>query len=212
LKLQTFIAKPTLEKFNFEKMFIEVGPHLVSTQLFEKQFVCDLISCKGACCVHGNSGAPLTFEEIDFLEESMDSLRNLMSEEGINAVEKTGVFYMDQENEPVTTLVNGGMCAFAITDERGITKCAVECASVKGKISFEKPISCHLYPIRVKKFHDKKALVFDSWDICAPACSCGEKLAVPVYRFLKPAIIRSFGQDFYDQLQFTADQWANRKE
>lgn len=191
-------------------MFIEVGPHLVSTQLFEKQFVCDLNSCKGACCIQGNSGAPLTFEEIHLLEESMDSLRPFMSNEGVEAVEKAGVFYMDQENEPVTTLINGGMCAFAIVDEQGVAKCAVECASVKNKISFEKPISCHLYPIRVKKFHEKKALVFDSWDICAPACSCGEKMAIPVYKFLKPAIIREFGADFYDQLQFTAEQWAKR--
>jgi len=191
-------------------MFIEVGPHLVSTQLFEKQFVCDLNSCKGACCIQGNSGAPLTFEEIHLLEESMDSLRPFMSNEGIEAIEKGGVFYMDQENEPVTTLINGGMCAFAIVDEQGVAKCAVECASVKNKISFEKPISCHLYPIRIKKFHEKKALVFDSWDICAPACSCGEKMKMPVYKFLKSAIIREFGTEFYDQLLFTAAQWAKR--
>ena len=191
-------------------MFIEVGPHLVSTQLFEKQFVCDLNSCKGACCIQGNSGAPLTFEEIHLLEESMDSLRPFMSNEGIEAIEKGGVFYMDQENEPVTTLINRGMCAFAIVDEQGVAKCAVECASVKNKISFEKPISCHLYPIRIKKFHEKKALVFDSWDICAPACSCGEKMKMPVYKFLKSAIIREFGTEFYDQLLFTAEQWAKR--
>ena len=188
-------------------MLLEVKDKVVSTQLFEKKFVCDLNACKGACCVEGDAGAPLTIEEVDILEEELDKIKPYMRPEGIAAVEETGVFYMDQENVPVTTLVNEKECAFVYFDEKGITKCAVEQAYIDGKTSFKKPISCHLYPIRVAKLNDFEALNFNQWDICAPACSCGEDLNVPVYRFLKEPIIRAFGEAFYKELEIADAEW-----
>lgn len=182
-------------------MLVEIGDKIISTQLFERKFVCDLNACKGACCVHGDAGAPLKMEEVDILEDDLVEILPYMRPEGVTAVEKEGVFYMDQDNEPVTSLVNGGECAFVYFDEKGITKCAIEKAWEEGKTSFKKPISCHLYPIRVKKFNEFQALNYDQWDICAPACVCGEELNVPVFRFLKEPIIRAFGEEFFKELE-----------
>jgi hypothetical protein len=182
-------------------VLVEIGDKIVSTEIFERKFVCDLNACKGACCVEGDAGAPLTFEEVDQLEEAYEEVKSYMRPEGIAAVEAQGVFYMDQDNEPVTTLVNGGECAFVFFDDRGIAKCAVEQAYRDGKTQFLKPISCHLYPVRVKKFNDYQALNYDRWSICAPACACGESLNVSVFRFLKEPIIRAFGEDFFRELE-----------
>lgn len=181
-------------------MLIEVKDAVVSTQIFERKFVCDLNACKGACCIEGDAGAPLTFEEIDLLEDNLEHILPFMRPEGVAEVERAGVFYIDDENEPVTALINGGECAFVYFDDNGITKCAIEQAYTTGKTNFKKPISCHLYPIRVKKFNDLQALTYDVWPICAPACSCGEQLDVPVFRFLKEPLIRAFGEEFFEEL------------
>ena len=194
------------------QMLIEVEDKIVSTQIFEKKFVCDLNACKGACCVEGDAGAPLTFEEVELIENDIDAIKPYMRKEGIAAVDKTGVFYMDQDNEPVTTLVNGKECAFVFFDENGITKCAIEKAQSEGKTDFKKPISCHLYPIRVKKLHDLIALNYDEWDICSPACACGDKLDVPVFRFLKEPITRAFGVPFFDELCLVDSEIKKSKE
>ncbi len=181
-------------------MLIEIEDKVVSTQIFENKFVCDLNACKGACCVEGDAGAPLTFEEVSILEDELEAIKPYMRKEGIEAVEKQGVFYMDQDNEPVTTLVNDSECAFVFFDETGITKCAVEQAHREGKTEFKKPISCHLYPIRVKQFDNFQALNYDKWSICAPACACGDQLDVPVFKFLKEPLIRAFGESFFNEL------------
>lgn len=183
-------------------MLIEVKDKVVSTEIFERKFVCDLNACKGACCIEGDAGAPLTFEEIHLLEDNLEHIIPYMRPEGVAEVERNGVFYVDQDNEPVTALLNGSEeCAFVYFDEKGITKCAVEQAYNEGKTNFKKPISCHLYPIRVKQFNDFEALNYDVWPICAPACACGDKLDVPVFRFLKEPLIRAFGDDFYKELE-----------
>lgn len=182
-------------------MLVEIGDKVVSTQVFERKFVCDLNACKGACCIEGDAGAPLTIEEVSIIEDDLDAIKPYMREEGLKAVEGQGVFYMDQDNEPVTTLVNDAECAFVYFDDQGITKCSIEQAHKDGKTDFKKPISCHLYPIRVKKFNDFKALNYDQWKICAPACACGEKLNVPVYKFLKEPLIRAFGETFFEELE-----------
>ena len=182
-------------------MLVEIRDKVVSTQIFEKKFVCDLAACKGACCIEGDAGAPLTVEEVSILEDDLEAIKPYMREEGLKAIEEQGVFYIDQDNEPVTTLVNGAECAFVFFDEQGITKCSIEQANREGKTDFKKPISCHLYPIRVKEFDDFTALNFDKWDICSPACACGDELNVPVYKFLKEPIIRAFGMPFFDVLE-----------
>lgn len=193
-------------------MLIEVKDKVVSTQIFERKFVCDLNACKGACCIEGDAGAPLTLDEIDVIEEDLEAIKPYMRPEGIAAVEESGVFYMDIDNEPVTTLVNGKECAFVYFDENGITKCSIEQAHKDGKTDFKKPISCHLYPIRAKTFNEFTALSYNEWDICAPACTCGEELNVSVYRFLKEPIIRAYGEDFYKELETVDKEIAEQKE
>lgn len=187
-------------------MLVEIEGKLVSTRIFEEKFVCDLNACKGACCIEGDAGAPLNYEEVDRLEQELDKYLPYMRQEGIDIVKKSGVFYLDPEGEPVTTLVNNAECAFVYFDEQGITKCAIEKAYLEGKTDFKKPISCHLYPIRVKQFEDFEALNYDEWEICDPACKLGESLNVPVYQFLKEPIIRKWGQTFHDELIQIDDQ------
>jgi hypothetical protein len=181
-------------------MLLEIKDKVVSTQIFEHKFICDLQACKGACCIAGDSGAPLTLDEISILENDIEAIKPYMRQEGIDVIKSHGVFYMDQENDTVTSLVNEKECAFVYFDDQGITKCSIERAHKEGKTTFKKPISCHLYPIRVKKFENFTALNYSSWDICAPACACGEQLNVPVFRFLKEPLIRAFGPLFFDEL------------
>lgn len=182
-------------------MIIEIKDKLVSSEIFEKQFVCDLNACKGACCVEGDDGAPLTLEEASLLEDYIDDIKPFMTKEGIDVVNRKGVFYLDRFGEPVTSLIKGKDCVFVTLDENGITKCGVEQAYREKKISFNKPISCHLYPIRVKKFNTFESLNYDRWSICNPACQLGEQLKVPVFRFLKEPLIRAYGADFFDELK-----------
>lgn len=187
-------------------MIIEIGKILVSSDLLEKHFVCDLNACKGACCVEGDDGAPINQEEIDLLEDHIDTIKPYMTQAGIDVVDKEGVFYMDRFNEPVTALVNDKDCAFVTLDKNGITKCGIEQAHREGKIPFNKPISCHLYPIRVSKFSTFESLNYDHWSICNPACSLGEQLKVPVYKFLKEPITRAYGEEFFTELEKVDEQ------
>ena len=182
-------------------MLVEIQDKIVSTQIFERQFVCDLTACKGACCIEGNGGAPVTKEEVDIMQVNLDKIRPYMRPEGIAAIEAHGVVYEDEDFEPATTLVNGKECAFVYFDQTNTAKCAIEKAHREGQIDFIKPISCHLYPIRTKQFNEYTALNYEKWDICEPACACGEKLDVPVYRFLKEPLIRAFGPEFYKELE-----------
>lgn len=188
---------------------IEIDKKLISLDVFERKFVCDLNACKGACCIEGDAGAPLTLDEVDILEENLDKIKPYMRTEGIRAVEKEGVFYMDLDNEPVTTLVNGKECAFVRFDDQGTALCSIEDAYNEKIIGFKKPISCHLYPIRVAKFREYEAVNYNEWHICKPACSCGAKLNVPVYKFLKEAIIRKWGEDFYKEIEMAGKELEN---
>ncbi|MFM7006055.1 MAG: DUF3109 family protein [Flavobacteriales bacterium] len=185
-------------------MLVEIQDKIVSTQIFERQFVCDLSACKGACCIEGDGGAPLSKEEIQIIEENLPQILPYMRPEGIAAVEKFGVAYEDEDFEPATTLVDGKECAFVYFDQTNTAKCAIEKAQREGHIEFIKPLSCHLYPIRTKQFNDYMALNYEKWDICEPACACGEKLDVPVFKFLKEPLIRAFGPEFYEELEVVA--------
>jgi len=187
-------------------MLVEIEDKIVSTQIFERKFVCDLSACKGACCIEGDAGAPLTYEEVSIIEDDLEFIKPYMRPEGLKEVEESGVFYIDQDNEPVTALINGGECAFVYFDENNITKCSIEKAHKEGKTDFKKPISCHLYPIRVKQFKDYKALNYDSWSICSDACTLGESLSVPVFKFLQEPLERAFGLEFFKELEVVAEE------
>jgi len=161
------------------------------------------------------------FEDFDLIvcelkfggdSEPLDVIKPYMRKEGLDIIEEQGVFYMDQDNEPVTSLVNDAECAFVYFDENGITKCAVEKAHLEGKSDFKKPISCHLYPIRVKQFEEFTALNYDVWSICSDACSLGEKLGVPVFQFLKEPLIRAFGKDFFKELEVVSGELEKKSE
>lgn len=187
-------------------MLIELNDTIVSAEIFKRKFVCDLAKCKGACCVEGDAGAPLTPDEVTKLESNLDKIVPYMRPEGMQAVEFEGVSYLDSENEPVTMLVKGKECAFVYFDKNQTALCAIESAYRAGQIENIKPISCSLYPIRVKQYQDFKALQFDEWSICASACECGSQLNIPVYQFLKDPIIRAFGSEYFQELEKVAPE------
>lgn len=189
---------------------IVIGGHLVSQELLEKRFVCDLQACKGACCVLGDSGAPLQEHEVGLLEEDWDSIKPFIPPDGVNEIEEWGNFVVDADGDLVTPLVNGKHCAYAVFDKQGMASCGIELAWKAGKTSLRKPISCHLYPVRITKLYDRDAINYHAWDICKPACTCGERLQVPVYRFLKEALIRKYGEAWYAELDEVATAYLGR--
>lgn len=180
---------------------IIVGNAVLSDDIKEKFFVCDLEKCKGACCVQGDAGAPLSDEETGILEKNYARIEPYLTDGGREAIREKGVWEIDMEGEKGTTTIgDNGACAYAIKDEKGILKCGIEQAYLAGKTGFRKPISCHLYPIRITKYDQYDALNYDRWDICDPACTLGEALGVPLYKFLKEALIRKYGEDWYESL------------
>ena len=179
---------------------IIIDDTIVSDQLRDTCFVCDLSKCKGACCVEGDAGAPLEEEEISILEDVVDHIKPFMRREGIEEVERNGVFDFDAGGHYVTPLVNGRECAFVAFNDEGVAMCAIENAWKAGKTDFRKPVSCHLYPVRLSRYKDFEAINYHEWHICKPALEYGKKLNLPVYQFLKEALIRKYGERYYEQL------------
>lgn len=180
---------------------IAIGETLISEDIFDKKFVCDLNACKGECCVAGDSGAPLDKGELAILDKIYPKVKPYMNEKGIAAVDKQGSYVLDSDGDYTTTLVSeGAECAFVFFDEHNIAKCAIEQAYLEGKIDWKKPISCHLYPIRITDYKAYEAVNYHSWHICKPACECGKQLNVPVFKFLKEPLIRKYGEDWYEEL------------
>lgn len=173
---------------------------VISDDIKNKLFVCDLDKCKGACCVEGDLGAPLEEQELKALESAFVEIKPYLSKEGLAAIEKEGLYIKDYEGDYSTTTVGGKECAFAVYDDQNILKCGIEQAYRDGKTKFKKPISCELYPIRITKYDHYEAINYDRWDICSAACTLGEHLGVPVYKFLEEALIRKYGKDWYDAL------------
>jgi len=173
---------------------------VISDDIKEQFFVCDLDKCKGACCVEGDLGATLEKKELEILEENYQKVKPFLNKEGIAAIEKQGTYIVDKEGDYSTPTVSGKECAYAIYDDKGILKCGIEQAYFAGKTKFRKPISCHLYPIRITKYDHYDALNYDRWHVCSPACGLGEKLGVPIYKFLKDSLIRKYGEEWYEEL------------
>ncbi len=184
---------------------IKIDSVLVSDDLLQKHFLCDLAACKGACCVEGESGAPLEEEELEAIERNLPAIEAFMRPEGIEALREQGLAVVDVDGELVSPLVNGAECAFVHYDERGVAKCAMESAYRAGKSDFYKPISCHLYPIRISDIGEHLALNYHHWPICDPARTCGLKAELRVFRFLREALIRKFGEEFYQKLEAAAE-------
>jgi hypothetical protein len=190
---------------------IIVGNTLVSEDLFDQQFVCDLNACKGACCIEGESGAPLEQDELLRIDENLEAVKPFMRQEGIQAMDKSGPYVVDDDGDFVTALVSKhGECVFVNFDEKGIAKCALEQAFNAGATNWKKPISCHLYPVRLAKLTEYVAVNYHKWQVCEPACACGKSLKVPVYKFLREPLIRRFGEDWFAELEEVAQQWLSR--
>ena len=191
-----------------------VDSKVISPDIFKEEFVCNLDACKGACCWEGDYGAPLDVEELDILEAIYDKVKPFLTPEGIAAIEEQGTaVYVPQEREYATTLVDNAACAFLNYDENGIAKCGIEQAYEAGVIDYPKPISCHLYPIRVERLSNSsfEKLEYDRWEICSEACTMGAELNVPVYQFVKGPLIRKYGEDFYEQLE-AMSQYLDKPE
>jgi Protein of unknown function (DUF3109) len=185
---------------------------LISDEVIASQFVCDLNKCRGGCCEDGDAGAPLTKEELDFVNQTYEMVKPYMTREGIAVSERNGRYEYDREFGWVTPTIEGKMCAYGIRDKKGIIMCAFEQAYNDGKTEWKKPISCHLYPIKVKKTKEYELLNYEPREgMCSPACALGEKLKVRTYIFLKEALIRKFGEDFYGLLEQVAERYYNEK-
>ncbi len=190
---------------------IAIDNKLVSDDVVEAQFVCDLNKCKGGCCEDGDAGAPLEDDEKNKMLEVYETVKPYMTLEGVKEVERQGKFIYDHEFGWVTPTIDGQICAYGFRDEFGIIKCAIEKAYLDGKIDWKKPISCHLFPIRITKSKEDPDLEYVNYepreDLCKAACSLGKKLKVPTYVFLKEALIRKYGEEFYEALEATAEHW-----
>ncbi|MCR5886490.1 DUF3109 family protein [Hymenobacter sp. J193] len=173
---------------------------VISDDVRDNFFVCNLEACKGACCVEGDLGAPLETAELAILEQEYENIKPFLTEAGRAAIEEQGLYIKDWEDDYSTTTIGDRECAYALYDERGILKCGIEEAYLAGATSFKKPISCHLYPIRITKYEDFEALNYDRWNICSPACSFGANLGVRIYQFLKEPLIRKYGEAWYGEL------------
>lgn len=182
------------------KNMIVVDNAVISDDIAENHFVCDLNKCKGACCVEGDLGAPLLEEELPVLDEVYQTVEPYLTEEGKEAIKNQGRYVFDEDGEFSTPTVDGKECAYATYDEKGILKCAFEQAYNDKKIKFKKPISCHLYPVRITKYDDYDAINYDRWEICNAACQLGKQLKTPLYKFLKEALVRKYGKKWYDKL------------
>ena len=190
---------------------IQIGDKIISRDLFENHFICDLKKCEGNCCVFGDSGAPLENDEPELIEDNLDDIKPYMRAEGLRAVEKKGGWVIDSDGDKVTPLVGWEECAFVVFDDT-IARCAIEMAYEDGAIHFQKPVSCHLYPIRVNKLKNGVALNYHRWSICEPARQLGKKEGVPVFRFLKDPITRVYGEEFYNELEIIFKELINQKE
>lgn len=185
----------------------QLGKTIVSEDLIEKDFVCNLGACKGECCIAGEAGAPVSMEETKILENIYQKVKPFLRPEGIASIEAQGTYITTDLNELETPLVNGKECAYVTFNANGTAGCGIEDAYNAGAIDFRKPISCHLYPVRVQDYSEFAAVNYHKWPICNDACTLGASLKVPVYKFVKDALIRKFGEHWYAELEIVASKY-----
>lgn len=193
-----------------EKM-VQIDNVVVSLDVLREKFLCNLDACKGECCIEGDAGAPVEPEEVGKLEEALPVIWDDLAPEARAVIEKQGVVYTDEEGDLVTSIVNGKDCVFTCYDEKGCCYCAIEKAYREGKTDFYKPVSCHLYPVRVGNYGPYKAVNYHRWDVCKAAVLLGQRESLPVYKFLKAPLIRKFGEDWYAELELVADEMRQQK-
>jgi len=179
---------------------MQIGEVLVSDDIAKVEFVCHLEKCKGACCVEGDLGAPLEEDELPLFHEIQQHVRPYLTAQGVAAIEKQGPYILDEDGDYSTPTIGGRECAYALYDNQGVLKCGIEQAYLDGKIKYRKPLSCHLYPIRITKKKNFEAVNYHKWSICSAACSYGKSLQVRLYKFLKEPLVRKYGEGWYNQL------------
>ncbi len=187
----------------------QIGDALVSEDIIEREFVCNLSACKGQCCIDGDAGAPVDEDETAILDEIYSKVKPYLRPEGIEAIEQQGTYIVGEDGEYETPLIEGGECAYVIY-ENDTVLCGIEKAYLEEKINWKKPISCHLYPIRIKQYSSFSAVNYDKWDICSDACTLGKELEVPVFKFLKAPLIRKYGEDWYEELETVAREYYKK--
>ncbi|GAC1439470.1 MAG: DUF3109 family protein [Sediminibacterium sp.] len=194
---------------------IVIDNKLISNEVVEEQFVCDLNMCKGGCCEDGDAGAPMEKWELEKLNEYYEVIKPYMTKEGIKEVERQGKYIYDEEFGWVTPTIKGAICAYGHRDKWGIIKCGIEEAYNEGKLDWKKPVSCHLFPVKTKKSTHDPDIEYVNYepreDLCKAACSLGKKLKMPVYIFLKDSLIRKYGKEFYETLAATAERMKSDK-
>ena len=190
---------------------LEIGRTIVSLDVLEKHFLCNVARCKGACCVEGDSGAPVTSEEVNAIRESYPEIAPYITKDHRAEIQKQGFAVTDLDGDLVTPLVNNQQCAYSY-EEDGVLKCGIEKAFLEEKINFRKPVSCHLFPIRITEYKRFDAVNYQQIDICKPGRICGKSLQLPLYVFLKEPLIRKYGEDWYEQLDYAAKNFPGRKD
>ena len=197
--------------FSKVSSMIQVDDKILSMEIIKEKFVCDLGKCKGNCCVLGASGAPLENDEVELLRKIYPKIKPYLRPEAIKAIEQQGTAVIDSDKEWVTPLIKRMECVYAIFED-GIARCAIEKASEEQGISFRKPVSCHIYPIRIKKYEHFEAVNLDRQKICEPARILGKKEGVPVYKFVEEAITRKYGKSFVSKLNRIALEVLNQQK
>jgi hypothetical protein len=190
---------------------LQIDDTIVSLALLEKKFSCDLKACKGSCCRYGDTGAPLTAEEAATLERIWPDLWPYLRPEGIRAAEEQGTSLADIEGELVTPLVNNEECAYTVIED-GIYKCGIEMAFNAGAVDFRKPLSCHLFPLRVKQYSSFRAVNYEEWAICRPGVAAGVKKNSPLWAYLRDPLVRAFGEEWYGKLKWSAEEYGKNKD
>lgn len=182
---------------------IAIDNTLISEKIIEEHFVCDLSLCKGACCVEGDSGAPLTKKEAKNIKNSIKKIKPFITKKGAEEIRQTGTSILDEDNELTTPLVQGKECVY-VYFENEVARCGIEKAFNQKKINFQKPLSCHLYPIRISSYKNYDAVNYHKWKICSPACKCSSQIKTPIFQFVKHALIRKYGKEWFEKLSLIA--------
>ncbi len=190
---------------------LQIGKTIISLDVIQKDFCCDLNKCKGACCVDGDSGAPLTPEEAILIEEMYPDYEEYLSDLNKAEIEKQGFSVIDGDGDLVTPIVGNNECVFTFTDEAGITKCAIEKAYFEKHTAFRKPVSCHLFPIRITEYKRFDAVNYQELDICRPGRICGKRNGMPLWKYLKEPLIRKYGEEWYKEFTYAAENLPKEK-
>lgn len=195
-----------------EEVMFQIKDTLVSLDLAEEFFCCDLSVCKGECCIEGDAGAPVTENECDEIRKVLEVIEKDMAPRAIELVREQGVSYIDEEGDLVTSILDGKNCAFTCYGKGGICLCALEGAYRRGETSWKKPISCALYPVRVTEYSKFTAVNYHKWDICKAARAKGKRDGIRLYQFLKDPLIEKFGQDWYDELKLCCETYLAEQD